>query len=423
MKSRTQLPPQEAIDAAVRSLAPQIPTLLGRLVGHATVNPPGLGYDEITRLLVKELEDSGAKAKRLTPSKKLQQQVLPEDQRKLLRHNVLGKIKVPGAHKTVHFNAHYDVVPVGGQWRHGDPFSGKVEKGWIYGRGTADMKGSMASLFTALRALAKAGIKPNVNVEVSFTADEETDSLLGSGWLVENAPLDADAAIVMEGAEGDQICCGHNGVVWLEVEVLGKAAHGSRPDMGINALEKMAALVQALGHYKVLLKNEPFRSPDGSLLYPTINVGGVFEQGPGGKINTVPSLARFSIDRRVVPNETVAGVECEMREILEAAARSIPDCRIIIKKVSDNHPCYSEPTDPVFEALAESIRTVRGKKVQYTVSTGFTDMHFFSHHLGIPTLGYGPGGEGEHAVDERARLKDLEDCARIYAHLLANFED
>ena len=227
---------------------------------------------------------------------------------------------------------------------------------------------------------------------------------------------------VVFSAEGDQICCGHNGVVWLEVEVLGKAAHGSRPEMGINALEKMAALVDALGHYKLLLKNEPFRSPDGSLLYPTINVGGVFEQGPGGKINTVPALARFTIDRRVVPNENVDGVECEMREILEAAARIIPDCHIIIRKISDNHPCYSEPTDPVFASLAESIRAVRGKKVEYTVSTGFTDMHFFSHHLQIPTLGYGPGGEGEHAVDERARLKDLEDCARIYARLLTTFE-
>jgi hypothetical protein len=195
---------------------------------------------------------------------------------------VLGKLRVPGAGKTIHFNAHYDVVPVSGTWRHGDPFSGAVEKGVIYGRGTADMKGSIASLLTALDALRATRIRPRMNVEVSFTADEETDSFLGARWVVDEAPIRPDYAIVMEGAEGNQVCCGHNGTLWLEVTVHGRAAHGSTPQEGVNALEKMAALVLELEVYKRKIARTDLRDAGGQDDAPDHKrVGGVFACGPG----------------------------------------------------------------------------------------------------------------------------------------------
>lgn len=396
--------------------------LLQSLISFKTVNPPGDHYDAITLFLVEELKKRGLQAKRLTPATKLQRQINPDTAR-FPRHNVLGKWKVPGARKTLHFNAHYDVVPVGGKWRHGDPFSGAVEGGWIYGRGSSDMKGSIASFMLALDNLRASGRKPSVNVEVSFTADEETDSLLGTGWLVEHAPISPDYALVMEGGEGNSICCGHNGVVWYEVEIKGKAAHGSRPDMGINALEKMSALVLALEEYKALLARRVFITPDGREMRPTINVGGVFEQGEGGKINTVPALARFTIDRRVLPRENVAEVEAELRAFLNTAAARIPDCRIQLKKISDNQPCFSDPDSPFFTAMAASLQRVRRQAPRFVVSTGFTDMQFFNFNLKVPTLGYGPGGMNEHAVDERARVSELLRCARIYEDLLCTLEN
>jgi succinyl-diaminopimelate desuccinylase len=94
------------------------------------------------------------------------------------------------------------------------------------------MKGSIASLLMALEALQATRTVPRMNVEVSFTADEETDSALGTGWLVEHAPIKPDYAVVMEGGEGSAVCCGHNGVVWLEVTVHGRPAHGSTPERG-----------------------------------------------------------------------------------------------------------------------------------------------------------------------------------------------
>jgi succinyl-diaminopimelate desuccinylase len=156
-------------------------------------------------------------------------------------------------------------------------------------------------------------------------------------------------------------------------------------------------------------------------MVPTINLGGVFAPGPGGKINTVPALASFTVDRRVLAVEDHAAAERGLRAALAAAARRIPQCRITVRKISENFACFSPPAHPFFAAMAASVTRVRRTPTQFNVSTGFNDMHFFAHHLKIPTLGYGPGGEHEHAVDERAKVKELLASAKIYADLLTTF--
>jgi succinyl-diaminopimelate desuccinylase len=394
---------------------------LRKLVSISTVNPPGENYDAITRVLTRELLALGLKTSRYTIPTPMLKRALPPEQHAFPRFNVLGKLPARGAKKTIHFNAHYDVVPVSGRWQHGGAFSGAVDKGWIFGRGTADMKGSIASLLMAVRALRAAKVAPRMNLEISFTADEETDSALGTGWLVAHAPIRPDYAIVMEGGEGRTVCCGHNGTLWLEVVVHGRAAHGSLPEKGINALEKMSALVRAFDAYKRTLAARPWRTPEGKLHRPTVNLGGVFHCGEGAKINTVPAHASFTIDRRVLPNESHAAAERELRAFLAAAARRIPQCKITVRKISENYPCFSEPTHPIFAALAGCVTRVRKEQARFNVATGFNDMHFFSHHLKIPTAGYGPGGVDYHGVDERAKVKELLASAKIYAELLTTF--
>lgn len=394
---------------------------LRQLVGTSTVNPPGENYATITANLTAKLTALGLNAKRYPVPAALLKKYLPPAQHGFPRYNVLGKLAARGAKKTIHFNAHYDVVPVSGQWKHGSPFSGAVDRGWIFGRGTADMKGSIASLLMALRALQATRTTPKMNIEVSFTADEETDSALGTGWLVEHAPIKPDYAVVMEGGEGPAVCCGHNGVVWLEVTVHGRAAHGSMPERGINALEKMAALVLALEPHKKELARRKFKTPEGKIMVPTINVGGVFGCGGGAKINTVPATATFSIDRRVLGIENHVAAEKELRAVLAAAAKKIPQCRITVAKVSENFACFTAPSHPFFAAMAASVAKVRRAPAVFNVSSGFNDMHFFAAHRKIPTLGYGPGGEDCHAVDERASVKELIASAKIYAELLASF--
>lgn len=394
---------------------------LQHLVGVSTVNPPGENYAPITAWLADELQALGLRTRRYTIPTAIMRRELPPEQQGFPRFNVLAKLPVRGARKTLHFNAHYDVVPVSGKWRHGSPFSGAIEGGWIYGRGTADMKGAIASLLMAVRALRAAKASPRLNLEISFTADEETDSALGTGWLVANAPIKPDYAIVMEGGEGRTVCCGHNGTLWLEVRVHGKAAHGSLPGKGINALEKMSALVRAFTAYKQVLARRTWRTPEGKIHRPTVNLGGVFHCGEGAKINTVPAHASFTIDRRVLPIENHANAERELRTFITAAAEKIPQCNVTIHKISENYSCFSEPTHPFFTAMAACVTAVRKEKTLFNVSTGFNDMHFFSHHLKIPTIGYGPGGVDYHGLDERAKVKELIASAKIYAGLMTTF--
>ena len=392
------------------------------LIGISTVNPPGENYDTITAGLTRDLAALGLKARRYPIPAALLKKSLPAAQHAFPRYNVLGQLAVRGAKKTLHFNAHYDVVPVSGRWRHGSPFSGAVERGWMFGRGTADMKGSIASLLTALEALQATGTAPKMNIEVSFTADEETDSALGTGWLVEHAPIKPDYAVVMEGGEGNAVCCGHNGVVWPEVTVHGRAAHGSMPERGVNALEKMAALVLGLEAHKKELARRKLKTPEGKIMVPTINVGGVFGCGEGAKINTVPATATFTIDRRVLAIENHVAAEKELRAALAVAAGKIPGCRITVAKISENFSCYTAPTHPFFAAMAATVARVRRAPAVFNVSTGFNDMHFFAAHRKIPTLGYGPGGVDYHGVDERASVKELVASAKIYAELMTGFE-
>jgi succinyl-diaminopimelate desuccinylase len=183
----------------------------------------------------------------------------------------------------------------------------------------------------------------------------------------------------------------------------------------------MSALVLALGDYSRRLAKRTFVTPEGKTMRPTINLGGEFSAGVGGKINTVPALARFTIDRRVLAVEDQAAAERELRAFLGAAARKIPQCKITVAKISENFSCFSKPSHPFFSAMAGCVTRVRKQQAVFNVSTGFNDMHFFSHHLKIPTLGYGPGGEDYHAINERAQVKELVASAKIYADLLTTF--
>jgi succinyl-diaminopimelate desuccinylase len=418
-----RMTPAAYIDAHAADLL----SLLRRLIRLPTVNPPGLHYDEITRLLVVELQQAGLTARRLPVPQAWLRRHLAREQWNLPRWNVLGTLRKPSPRggprrQTLHFNAHYDVVPAAAEgWSSGGPFSGAEISGWLHGRGAADMKGAIASLLLALRALRATKTTPRLDLEVSFTADEETDSALGTGWLVQHAPIKPDYALVLEGGEGPEVCVGHNGVVWLEVRVDGRAAHGSRPEEGINAFEHAARLALLLrDEHAAEIACRTFTAPDGRIARPTLNIGGVFAGGDGAKVNTVPAHARFTIDRRVLPGETAAAAERALRRFLAAAARRLPKPRprVRVHKISENHSCYAAPEHPFAETLRTIVAAERGRPARFGTSTGFNDMHFFAQQLGVPTLGYGPGGENCHGTNERARVSELLASAQIYARLL-----
>ena len=207
---------------------------LQSMVRCPTVNPPGDDYQTMAEGLADRCRRIGMTARvyRVPDADTIAASVDPQ----YPRYNVVARLDA-GADRTVHFNAHYDVVPVAEDDWNDPPFAARTHGQWLYGRGAGDMKGSIASLLAAIEALGATRTAPALNIECSFTADEETGGALGAGWVVEQGLVKADCAIVCEGSSGPRVGLGHNGVLWLQVSVLGKSAHASSPDRGINAFE------------------------------------------------------------------------------------------------------------------------------------------------------------------------------------------
>ena len=383
------------------------------LVRVNTVNPPGHNYQALADMLLEHCEglDMQAKVHRV-PDQEVRR-VLGSDE--FSRYNLIARWDA-GRPQRVHFNAHYDVVPCAGQWKFGDPFEPGLAAGALYGRGAGDMKGSIAALLMAVEALKAAGAEPAFNIECSFTADEETGGQLGAGWIVNKGLVNADFVVVCEGAAGTQVGCGHNGVLWLEVELTGKAAHASRPEQGVNAFEAMADVVQKLQAYKTQLNAAERRYVDfdGEVRNPTLNIGGTFSGGEGDKINTVPARARFSLDRRLVPGEQLAAVERELRRAVGRAAG--PPCRVAVPLRIE--PCVVDADHALPQAFARAVQAVRRRAAGYRLSSGFTDLHYFAVAGGLPGIGYGVKGERIHGIDERVRVRDLVLTARTYAEFM-----
>jgi succinyl-diaminopimelate desuccinylase len=281
------------------------------------------------------------------------------------------------------------------------------------------MKGAIGSLLHTLAAFRRSNRTPPVNIEVSLTADEETDSVFGAEWVVGKGLVSADWAVVCEGGNGLHIGCGHNGVVWMEVTVIGKSAHGANPGRGNNAVEKMSRLIIALEKFQKTLARRTFLGPDGILRRATINVGGVASTAPGGKVNTVPGSASFTIDRRVLPNENLEDAEQDLRAFIKKVEKKVPGLKAEVRRISRHRSSYLDPAEDLPKLFARSVGSVRRRRAGFSVSSGFNDSHFFAELARIPTIGYGPGGQNHHGVDERVSIRELLTVSKVYAHFIA----
>lgn len=393
--------------------------LAQRLVAVDTQNPPGRNYRAVADLLATELTAAGLAAEVIPVPADEQRRVLPGTEA-FPRCNVVARLE-RGAARTLHFNAHFDVVPAseGDGWAT-PPFEPTARRGWLHGRGTADMKGAIASILGALRAVTAARAPTPCNLEVSFVCDEETGSELGAAWLLRTGRIRPDFAVVGEGAEGLRICAGHNGTLWFDVECRGRPAHASLPHRGRSAFDALCAVADALRRHHATVARRAFKAPDGTVLRPTQVLGGTLRGSEGGKINTVPALAACSLDRRVTPGEDISAVERDLRRIATRAARGHAGVRLQMRLLEKNPPCLTDWRGPFAQALAAVVREVRGGRPRFGVSTGFNDMHWFAR-AGIPVFGYGPGGLDFHGVNERARIEDLHAAAAIYLRLMTTF--
>ncbi|MEZ0394016.1 MAG: M20 family metallopeptidase [Desulfurococcaceae archaeon] len=311
----------------------------------------------------------------------------------------------------IQFNGHYDVVAPGDGWST-NPFEPLEREGRIYGRGATDMKGGIASVVAAVASLARR--EPNVTVEVALVPDEEIGGAAGTGYLVDVLGSRPDFVIIAEPSGIDNVYIGHRGNVWALVHVLGAQAHGSSPWLGDNAFERMLALASyMISRYKGILegKASKYSYEDANASRPSATFGGLLKSA--GSINVVPGRVTFSIDRRLIVEESVEEVKREIVALVEEASRAT-GARAEVEFVGESEPALTSPSSPFVEALSKAIEGVIGRKPSLTICTGGLDLRYYARR-GIPSVAYGPGEVGlAHKANEYVRLDDVVKASEAY---------
>ncbi|HHC19099.1 MAG TPA: ArgE/DapE family deacylase [Euryarchaeota archaeon] len=385
--------------------------VLSKLISIPTVNPPGEKYKELTSYLRDLLSDIGVDARVIKVPKEVVRRYYPEYE-EYDRYIVLAKVK-NGDGKIFHLNGHYDVVPPGQGWGH-DPFKPVIGNDKVYGRGASDMKGGIASMILTLSVLAQREVFVGT-VEASFTPDEEIGGRTGVYYMLESGLTKPDYAVVAEPSGIDNLWIGNKGNVWAIVEVFGKQAHGSTPWLGDNAFEKMVELAHLMIHElkpKIEAKKShyPYEDPEGAKA--TINIGGNVDGG--AKINVVPGYYSFTIDRRVIPEESAEEAEKELREFIEYAKSRIPDLKVKLKILSKSNAYVTDPDKPIVRVMNNAIREVVGREPKVTVCIGGLDTRYFQSS-NIQAVTYGPGiPKVAHMANEYVRIADILTVSKVY---------
>ncbi len=392
--------------------------LTSELCSFATENPPGKDFEPCVDFLQGYSESLGLKTEKIHVPEAYQRRYNSPETFGYPRFNLLARWNV-GAEKTLHFNSHFDVVPVSDDWKT-NPFQPVVKQGKLFGRGTCDMKGSLAASLFAVHALKACGLRPAWNIELSFTADEEIGGECGVGYLVKNKLVRPDAAVVCEGGSGQAVSFGHRGVLWADVLVRGVSAHGSNPQAGVNAFEKGIALAERMRALEKEFRRRKSRFPldRPEFAYPTMTLGGV--SGGGSKVNTVPDRFHFTIDRRLTPEERVNDVIKEFNTIIAEAKKKDKTLKAKMHVTRGFDAGITDKNAPICQIAKKAVQTVTGKNATLCIFGAFTDLHFFTGIAKCPTIGYGVEGEGLHGSREFLKIRSLVETARVYAEIMMN---
>jgi acetylornithine deacetylase len=321
------------------------------------------------------------------------------------RPNVIGRVPGIGGGKALMLNAHMDTVGYAGM---SEALSGRIEGNRLYGRGAYDMKGSLAAIMIAAKRLI--ANPPAGDVLITAVTDEEYASI-GTRAIVRD--YKADAAIITEPTEMT-LTVAHKGFVWIEIETEGRAAHGSLPDEGIDAIAMLAPILQGFQDLDQRLRSGP--------QHPLLRTGSVHASlvTGGAELSSYPQSAKLSIERRTVPAENPETVQREIDEILANSSANWPNFKATAKQTF-NADSYEAEESLAIRSIAYSIlKTQLGYAPPVTGGTGWMDSALLAA-AGIPTVILGPSGDGAHALEEWVDLDTCEACAAMYEAIAREF--
>jgi acetylornithine deacetylase len=302
-------------------------------------------------------------------------------------------------------NAHTDTVGVVGM---SDPFVARLDGGKLYGRGAQDMKGSLAASMLATAEAARRGLSGDVIL--TAVADEEVASV---GTEAVASSLRADAAIVTEPTDM-RVAIAHRGFVHLEIETTGRAAHGSRPDLGVDAIAKMGKILVGIEELDRRLRADPTHRYLGSGSVHASLVEG------GQEYSSYPARCAVQAERRTIPGETPEAAAAEIQAIIDGAAASDPDFAGSVRALASREPFEVDENSEVVAAVRRCATAVMGAEPEVVGVSFWADSALLGA-AGIPTVVFGPVGAGLHTEVEWVDVASLEQCVEIYGAVASEF--
>jgi succinyl-diaminopimelate desuccinylase len=402
--------------AAVQHVAAihgQILGYLTDLVRIPTVNPPGDHYEDLCLYAMERLRQMDCDVDLAHVPQTYENDLYPFG-KGYPRMSLVGRYrKSRNERPGLHMSGHYDVVPAGVTWTR-DPFNPEEEDGRLYGLGTSDMKGGIASIMGVVQALHETNTTLRNGLTFSFTPDEETGGLAGMGYLVQQGMIKADFGIITEPSQPHFVRIGHRGVLWVEVVTRGKTAHASMPYRGINAFKKLVRVAQGLEDLERELEGKITAAPvmAEQEKHPTICIGSVVHGGV--KTNVVPDECAMMLDRRLIPEETVQEALHEIRAVVEMLQRQDPEMQVELKQHLGIEAASITADSLLSQTVATCHAQIHGRSPAIAISPGFNDTHYMIRELGIPALTYGPGTTGTaHTPNEYIVMEDLTKTTQV----------
>ena len=321
------------------------------------------------------------------------------------RPNVVGVLEGRATGRSLILCGHTDTVGVAGMR---DPFDPVERDGRLYGRGSQDMKGGVAAMIDAARAIAETGLERG-RVIVAAVVDEEHSSIGADAFV---ARWHADAAIVTEPTDL-AIAVAHKGFAWVRVDVHGRAAHGSRPKEGQDAILRLGRVLARLEALDRELQRRP--------AHPLVGTGSLHASlvEGGQELSSYPERAVMQMERRLRPGEAESSAIQEVREILEALGREDATFRAEAAAMF-SRPAYELPAGHELPMALSAAAAANGREAPMVGASFWADSGVLGQ-AGIPSVLFGPGGAGLHSAEEYVVVEDVRRCRDVLAETARRF--
>ncbi|HUF90529.1 MAG TPA: ArgE/DapE family deacylase [Gemmatimonadota bacterium] len=323
------------------------------------------------------------------------------------RPSVIGRRPGAGGGRSLMLNGHLDTVGVEEMER---PFEPRIDGGRLHGRGAYDMKGSIAACLAAVKAVADADLALGGDLVVAAVADEEMASI-GTRAVLER--VRTDGAIVTEPTEL-AVCVAHKGFAWIEIAVEGRSAHGSRPDLGVDA---NLAMGRVLGAVAELERQLAGRAGHPRVGRSSLHVGTL---SGGSGWSTYAARATAGLERRTIPGETADGALAEIDALLARLRAEGDGLQAAARIVLAREPFEGDPDGPLVRALEEAAGVALSRRPEQVGVAYWMDAALIAA-AGIETAVFGPAGAGAHAAEEWVDLASLERTAETLARAAVGY--